>query len=960
MVFNKMVTAEKSRPAAAALNNIARVLRAAALRGRWMLISVLALLLLSWHAVPQEMGAVAGVVISSWDGAPLSGTAVAIRGTTLATQTGTDGRFELKNIPPGDQTLRFSRAGFASAVVTEVRVISGQTTTVNGNLRPEFYEMEEFEVTAEEFTQQTEQILIERQQSSGMLEAIGSEHFSRVGASDAAEALSKVSGASVADGKFAVVRGLADRYTTTTLNGTDLPSADPDRKAAQLDLLPTQVIERMDVGKTFAPDMPGGFAGGAINIVTRSYPEKFFFSFSSGTSYNTQSSLNEDFLASDRGGTDWLGMDDGTRALPAIARNTPPLGSTSGPIQNEAEVERSFKSRQLSPLPEKSPLNSNFGMAIGDSFRKDFLRFGYLASLTYRNDYKFYDNGVVREYGGSGGSVVFEKTDTRAISEYSWAASAALTLGLGEDHELKYNFLFVQSAEDEARRLQGQEENYTEPGVSYLDQNILHWTERNLTYHQLVGIHDFPLLNDLKFEWAGAMSTATQEEPDYRIFQFLANPEQEFFYPASSSSPAYPTRYWRDVEENNVNARGDLTIPLASYNSKDNAIKTGAAITESQRDYFQRGLVMYPSGGGHPFYGSGEPQDYLDPANAGFVEYRNFPVNLTYEGQQTITAGYAMADWAAFEWLRLIGGARLERTDLTLEGFNQTLNQPLKSGGIQRTDVLPALSSVFSLRENLQLRAAWSQTVVRPAYREIAPVFIYDVANGRQIGGSPDLSFSESANYDLRIEWFPRPGEIVSASLFMKEVKAPIELIAVNSSDVTYFNSEKADVYGAEFEFRSRLDRIHEELDELTFGFNAASIISEVPISNDQRTLRRTIYLENSSVRPLYDQPDYVVNADLTWDHKATGMALTVSGGVVGPRLVVFGLTSPDEFEEPAPQLDLFLSQKIGKHWKAKLSAKNLLDPSVEVSQTWPGGGKRTIKSYTRGMTFSLSLGCEF
>jgi hypothetical protein len=209
----------------------------------------------------QQGGTVSGVVVSTWDGTPLPGVIVTVRGTTLATQTDATGRYELKNVPQGDQVLRFSRASYASAVVTDVRVLPGQATTVNGNLRPEFFEMEEYEVTAEEFTEQTEKIIFERQQASSLMDAIGSEQFSRLGAGDAAEALGKVTGASIADGKYAVIRGLADRYTSTTFNGVDIPSADPDRRAVQLDLFPSKFINRIDVSKTFSPDMPGGFAG---------------------------------------------------------------------------------------------------------------------------------------------------------------------------------------------------------------------------------------------------------------------------------------------------------------------------------------------------------------------------------------------------------------------------------------------------------------------------------------------------------------------------------------------------------------------------------------------------------------------------------------------------------------------------------------------------------------------------
>jgi outer membrane receptor protein involved in Fe transport len=925
--------------------------------GRVFFQLVLVLMLSALAGFAQDSGTVSGVVVNAYDGAALAGATVTVRGTTLAAQTDNTGRFELKNLPTGDQVLRISKSGFAAAVITDVRVLPGQTTTVNGNLRPEFYEMEEYEVTAEEFTQQTEQILIERQQSSGMLDALGSEQFSKLGAGDAAEALSKVSGASIADGKFAVIRGLADRYTTTTLNGTDLPSADPDRKAAQLDLLPTQVIERMDVSKTFSPDMGGGFAGGAINIITKSYPEEGMFSFSLGTSYNTQASLNEQFLITDHGGRDWLAMDDGTRELPAVARGASPAGS-SDILPND--VERSFGSQQLSGLPDKSPLNSSMALTFGDSLKRGDFKLGMLGSLNYKNEYKYYDNGIVRKYEKNIDELlaVRDKTDVKGVIEYTWAAAAALAMGWQEDHELKFNYLYVQAAEDEARRLQGTDGDFAQP-PSYLDQNVLHWTERNLTYYQLVGSHDFPEWNDVAFDWAGAYSTATQDEPDYRIFQFLATPEYSDYLPQASTEPSFPTRYWRELDEKNTSLRGDLTIPLPSYNSKDNFFKPGVAFSDSQRDYYQRGFSMVGNSRRHPFNTTGDPQSYLDPTNAAYIDYYNFPANLTYEGSQEVQAAYAMVDWAAVEWLRLVGGARIERTDLQISGFNQTLRQPIPSGSIERDDWLPSIAATFSLREDLQLRAAWSQTVVRPAYREIAAVPIYDIGQSRVYIGNPALTFSESANYDLRLEWYPRPGEIVSLSGFMKKISAPIEQYVLGDQ-VTYENFETADVFGVEVEYRAGLDRLWRPLEELTLGLNGAYIYSEVPLTALQQSERNTYFGDTDTSRPLYDQPEFVFNADLTWDHRRTGTTFTIAAGVVGRRLVVVGMNRPDEYEEPAPQLDFFLSQKLGKHWKVKFSAKNLLDPTYEVTQTWPQYGSVVLKSYTKGMTFGLSLGCEF
>lgn len=912
-------------------------------------------------ASAQDSGAVSGVVVNSYDGTPLSGATVTVRGTTLATQTDSAGRFDLKDVPLGDQVLRFSKSGFAAAVVTDVRVIVGQTTTVNGNLRPEFYEMEEYEVTAEEFTQQSEQIMIERQESSGLMEGLGSEQISRLGASDAAEALSKVSGASIADGKFAVIRGLADRYTTTTLNGTDLPSADPDRKAAQLDLLPTQIIERMDVAKTFSPDMAGGFAGGAINIITKGIPDKAMVSFSLGVSYNSQASLNDDFLISDQSSTDWLAMDDGKRDLPGVARASSPVGA-GGPVQNESQVERSFGSSQMGPLNDRSPLNTSFSLAFGDSYQAGDFRLGYLASLGYKNDYKFYDGGIVRKYD-RGDIQVQGKSDTRAVIEYNWAASAALGISYQDTHELQFNYLRVQAAEDEARRLRGFDEE-TQEGT-YVEQSLLHWTERSLSYYQLSGTHQLPEVNDLKLDWAGSIATTTQDEPDYRLFQFIADPANSIYQPFGRAEPAYPTRYWRELEEKNQNWRGDLTIPVPSYNDKENSVKFGGAISESERDYYQRGFTMYPANFfANSFVTSGDPQDYLDPVNYPYVEYRNFPANVTYKGEQTITGTYLMGDWAALQRLRLTGGARFERTDLSLTGFDQTRNVALPPGQIEQDDILPALAATLALNESesLLLRGAWSQTVVRPAYREIAPVSIYDIAQARQYIGNPALKIADSQNYDLRLEWFPRAGELVSVSVFRKDITAPIEQSALdnNNDRISFQNYSTAEVMGVEFETRLKLDRFWQSLQELSVGFNYAYIESEVPLTSTQLANRRQLYGETASTRPLYDQPEYVLNADLTWDHNATGTTLTIAGGVVGRRLVVVGLARPDEYEEAAPQLDVFISQKLGQNWKLKFSAKNLLDPEFETTQDWGATGTTVIKSYTKGMTFGVSMGCEF
>ena len=382
-------------------------------------ILILVCLMVTIGVTAQEStGVISGLVVSSWDGAPLASVTVTVRGTTLATQTDAAGHFELKNVPPGDHVLRFSKSAFTSIAVTEVRVIAGQSTTVKGNLRPEFYEMEEYEVTAEEFTQQTEAIVLERQQSSALVDAIGSDQFSKLGAGDAGQIVSRVTGVSLVGGKYAVIRGLSDRYTRTLLNGVEVPSADPYRMSPQLDLFPSAMIDRVSVSKSFTPDQPGGTGGGTINILTKAFPENPFFKFSLGTSYNPNANLRDDFLADPSSSTAFLDLPNGPKALssslfglsqapappgPASVRETPARAeSRFQQAEAVADLLGELGKANFAGESKETPLNSNFGASAGETvklFNKDL---GLFASANYTRNFRFIEDGVNNKYNGNG------------------------------------------------------------------------------------------------------------------------------------------------------------------------------------------------------------------------------------------------------------------------------------------------------------------------------------------------------------------------------------------------------------------------------------------------------------------------------------------------------------------------------------------------------------------------------
>lgn len=922
------------------------------------LVAVIASVRLFGQPVPveSETGSISGLVLDSWTGQPLPGVIITIRGTTLATTTSPDGRYQVRFAPPGEQTLVFSKPGYARATVTEVRVAPGQASRADLALRPEFFEMDEFEVTAELANDQVEQLLFERQASRSMTDAIGSDMFKNLAVGDAAQALSKVTGATVADGKYAVVRGLADRYTFTTLNGLELPSADPDRKAFQLDLMPSKFIEKMDVYKTFTPEMSGGFAGGSIDIVTRDYPDDFIFELRASTAYNTQSSLRDDFPSTDRGNRDWLSLDDGSRDLPSEIEDQTPTGASVYP----SETKSSFKNSQFAPVNRDSPLDTGLDFLFGNTHRMFDRRIGYLAGMNFKNEYRRYEE-TIRTYDQRGSVTAIDKRSVSGVFEGQWGALVNLSYELSEGHEMKFNFLRVQSARDEALRARGQDGDVTSVDEgTYVDQSVLNWTERSLTYYQLAGNHTIPELNSVRFDWGASLANTSQDDPDFRIFQFFADPANDFYSAdISSAQPNFPTRYWRELDEIGKAFRGDFTVPVSSYNDQENFIKTGAALNLSERNYYQRGVFASRTGP-HPFQETGDPNDWMADENLQYVNLRNFIGNLSYFGEQTITAGYIMADWAALNWLRLIGGARYESTEISIDTFDLTQNRALAPGLIEQDDWLPSIAAKFQIRTNLDLFASWSRTVIRPTYREIAEVPIYDVIRNSTYIGNPALQMSESENFDLRASWYPRPGELLSVGAFFKRIDAPIELSSIrnDNSQITYVNYEEAEVRGIEGEIRFRLNRIWDPLDDFLLGFNGAYIESEVPLTEVQRDNRAPLSADTH--RPLYDQPEYILNGSLTWDYDRSRTSVTVSGGVVGRRLVLIGLTRPDEYMAPAPDLNIFIRQHLGKNWDIRFTAKNLLDPDFEVVQTWPEAGDVVLESYSKGITFGLAVGCEF
>jgi outer membrane receptor protein involved in Fe transport len=968
--------------------------------GQWtvrFLIPWLMLALTQAQPAGAESGAISGTVRDGWQNAPLPGVVVTVRGTTLAVLTDAQGRYTLTGVPPGEHSVVFARAGYARATVTEVRVGPSQTSTVDVPLRPEFYEMEEYEVTAEELGAQSQQILLERQHSGALIDAIGSEQFTRFGASDAADILVRVPAASIVEGKFAVIRGLSDRYTAATLNGAEIPSADPYRKSAQLDLFPAGLIDQIAVVKTFTPDQPGSFTGGSVNIVTESFPEKSFVRFSAGVTYNTQSSLDDQFLVAPGASADAFSLGRDIRSVPSELRGLDSLRIDGRPprpndparrvLANASQAQRDAALRNAQTLEgfnrslgttgfagvtDRSPLDHDYDLELGTTLTNVFQRrLGLFASMKYSRSFQTIEDGINNRYFADGRPRFLGQEDRgRMTTEIGGGANIAYELS--PNHQLKFNLLVNQTIEDDARFVTGRapEGDSQDPLVLYQ----LHYTERQVQAYQLAGSHDVPSLEDNHLDWLASYVHTTQNEPDYRFFHAFLNSSGVYGFGGNTlPQPNVPTRTFREIEENNLTLKLDDTQPFTWWRELEGQIKVGFYRSESWRDSYERSFSYVGDRGSDASAYRGSPNQFVRDDNLGYtlvpqpggVQQYFFDRLLIDDfgnsqggGTNTIYAGYAMLDAALLPRLRVVGGLRYETTLLDVSG---RVGTNFIGNTLDEAHLLPAAGLVTELRTHMNLRLHFAQTIARPSFREITPTRNYDVTTDDLFIGNPFLEITEVNNYDLRWEWFRRPGEVLAASLFYKDLKKPIELEYTDqqANISTYRNRESATLYGIELEARTRLDLLWDPLADFSLGVNVAYIISKVPLTDVELATKRQLDPGIDSTRPLYDQSPYILNLDLGYDIPSTHTSITLAANLTGERLYIANPLGVDVYEHPPPSLDLIVNQRLSQHWKLRFTALNLLDP--EYRRTYGSSPEGLVfSSYRRGMRFGLKLSAEF
>ena len=955
------------------------------MRTTLLLTAILSLhILFAPSASSQDTGKIRGKLVDAANGEGLIGANVILDGMSLGAAADIDGNFTIEPVPPGTYILHASMIGYTKKTVTGVVVKAGETTKLDLTLAPEAFEMDEVVIEAKLLTNNEAGLLKDRQKATSISDAISAEDISRSGSGDAAAAMNKVTGASTVDGKYIYIRGLGERYTSTQLNGAEVPSADPNRRAVQLDLFPASFLENLVTTKTFTPDKPGNYTGGSVNISTKSFPDKFSLSLSTSTSWNSQTTGSNEFLTYAGGGTDWLGFDDGTREIPAALQDPnveiPDKSfafSDSEQAQRLDELSNSFNS-VMAPRRGSAPVNQSYSMSFGNQVDLLGQPFGFLGSLTYSRKYSLYTDGTVGRYQLTGHVDDVDEltndylfTDQKGSDEVLWGGLLNLSYKLGQAHEMGFNVIYNRAADNTARYLTGSFPRDLGDNATYETRN-LHYIERELQTYQLRGKHHFEALGGLNVEWIGSVSSNTQDEPDVRYFTNNytireRNDNVDTIYAIRPSIYPIPARYYRNLAEENNSFNIDLEMPFAQWNGLASKIKFGGAWLNKERSFRER---RFDFGQDRLFY-DGNAEEFFSPSNMGilpeesnemFYRFGNYVLDATalsnnYDGTQDVYAGYLMVDLPIFNDFRIITGARFETTDMDVASMDTSLTR----GNLDNQDFLPSFNLLYNVSERMNVRAAYGKTLARPTFRELAPYASFNFVNDFTFIGNADLERTLIDNYDLRWEWFVRPGEILAVSGFYKLFQNPIERVIKNvNGEIEYQNVSEAEVYGFELEFRKRLDEIASFLNYFYVGANFTYTASVVDISADELEVIRAVNPYADGTRELQGQSPYLFNVNFAYQNYDMGTSVSVYYNVFGERLSAVSLGgTPNVYEQPRGMLDLILSQKLFGGFSAKFAAKNLLNEAVEHVHHFEGTDY-VYSRFNTGRDFSFGISYTF
>ncbi|MBK7588643.1 MAG: carboxypeptidase-like regulatory domain-containing protein [Bacteroidetes bacterium] len=898
--------------------------------------------------------------------APLIGATVKIEGTLLGARTDIDGHFIIKNIELGKYNLEVSYVSYEKKLITDIIIKDDNIVTVNVSMAKAPKGMKEVTIKATLKKENLSSLLVQQKNLATISDGISAESIRRTPDRNTSDVLKRVSGVSINEGKFAVVRGLPDRYNMAMLNGMVLPSTEADRKAFSFDMFPSSLLDNITILKAATPDMQGDFAGGVIDLNTKDIPTENYLTVQLGSGMNTLGTFKP-YNDSKNGKKDWLGFDDGSRKLPSSFPVTDSFYSTTFTRQQKIDASKEVPNNW--EIKKRNSMMPNRNVQVVGGYSHTFKNnnvFGVIGAISYNRTQRI--NYIERNDYELSPIPVFTYSDT--VARDNVLAGALLNMGyrINSNHKITFRNTFNVNSEDATINRFGD----NKINEQFIKATSAQFTSNTLMVNQLSGEHVFTK-RKIKLQWTGAYNNIVRNTPDLRKTYYsinYANPDDSTYtanVPMGKASPNFAGKFYSTLNENVYNGKVDITVPFTIQNVAQ-SVKVGGFIQNKNRDFSAR-VLGYVISNISKFDSKllDLPEEKIfDQANMSDNGFRLDDITQPtdkYTASSDLHAGYIMFDNKFLKKMRAVWGVRYE-------GFSQELktknNKETVSIQHEFKSILPSLNLTYALNKKTNIRFCASKTLSRPEFREMSRFAFYDFNSNAVIQGNDSLVQASIQNYDLRYEIYPGKGELFSFSLFYKRFDKPVEQVFISQgagSRLRYFqNGNYANDYGAELEFRKSLSFINE---------NEKSIWSNISLFGNVAIIKSIVKLDDvsaeaTSERPLQGQSPYLINVGASFNHAATGITSTLLYNRIGKRLSEVGNYSyPDIYENARDVIDFQLSKKVFNKLDIRLNFTDLLHQPFLFYQNNDENTNYTktdniIQKTTVGSSIGLSLAYKF
>lgn len=961
---------------------------------------IIGLGLLAAGITPMWAQDIKGIVIDQKSKETLIGaviTAVPGNGSKNATQekdgikavTDIDGNFSLLNLKDGTYTLYIKYVGYKTQKIDGVQlkggkridgkaIVSSKDTSSKNDasekalltiaLQPDEQQLNEVTVTAVE-RRNTDAAMIQVAKNSPVIVSnVSAQEISRTQDTNAGEVIRRVPGVSLIDDKFVMVRGLSQRYNNVWVNGGAVPSSEADSRAFSFDIIPSSQIDNLTIVKSPTAEYPADYSGGFIIVNTKEIPAENSFNIAVGGNWNTSSAF-QNFSYSKGSGTDFLGFDNGLRNLnggihaalnPQFDANGKPVGDyATSLLGNGLNNDWLVKNRKpLGDLKLAASLNQRWML--------DGRTLGMLAALNYTNEYRTYENMENNLYGiydavNDKPNYLRHSVDDQYNNNVRLGAMLNFTF-LSKDGNHKYQLknIFNQLATS----------RYTwRDGVSAqsnLERSAEYYYRSRTTYNgQLTGKHTF---TSDALDWSIGYAYANRHLPDRRRY-LIDDALESGVYALSTGNDI--SREWTQLDEH-IFSLGVNDKHHFKFGNFEPDLQVGTYGEYRSREYQTRNFIYnwnvsannMPSGFRH----SDIPTLLSSEANMGYdklylLEEKQMRNN--YRGHNTLGAGY-LAMSLPFGKLGIHAGVRFEHNDMELISNSRDYEKSESSRHYKTDDVFPSLNTTYKISDQHQVRLSYGRSINRPEFREVSSSVYYDFDLASNVQGNTELKNCYVDNLDLRYEWYPSRGELISLAVFYKHFDSPIEwtYTVAGGTDLiySYKNAKSANNYGVELDIRKNLGFIG--LKDFSWSFNGALIKSKVQFEKGSKE-------EN---RPMQGQSPYLINTGIFYKNEPLKMDIALLYNRIGKRIIGVGRSEgstgddsnsrvPHSYEMPRNTIDFSLAKKFGNHLELKLNVRDLLAEKIYYKQfadvTYSDGSKKQVEEISRCYKPGRNIGLQ-